>query len=71
MRFVPAVLSAILFGLYCAFMVPALITKNTPKYFEMAVTVLVMLFTLTLAMLLVAINNDSSKQQPNQTELQK
>lgn len=58
MRFMSTILAAILLGLYCAFMVPALITKNTPKHFEIAVSLLVILFTLTPAMLLVAINKD-------------
>ena len=61
MKFLPALFFLILLALYCAFIAPALIAKNTPESFDMLISMFVILLVSTIAAILVAINKDRSQ----------
>lgn len=56
MKFAPTIAAALLLALFCLFIAPALYAKGTPKAFEVLAVLLVVLIVLTVAALLVAVN---------------
>lgn len=61
MKYLPFMFCALVLALYCAFIAPALIAKNTPESFDMLISMFVILLVATIAAILVAINKDRSQ----------